>query len=256
MSNKSIVILAGKGLSTNILYNSLSKEFTVSGLIIEKSVSKTSFLRNRIKKLGIFKVLDQLLFQLSLTKLLYFISAKRRRKILDDHSLSGLPIDDSRIIPVQSVNSDACIAIIKELNPSLIIVNGTRIISKKVLEAINCDFVNMHAGITPKYRGVHGGYWALVNNDIKNCGVTVHLVDKGIDTGGILYQGHIAPSGHDNFTTYPLLQQATGIPLLKQAIHDAFDNRLKTIEGPKESNVWYHPGLFTYIRNYLLTGIK
>ena len=42
----------------------------------------------------------------------------------------------------------------------------------------------MHAGITPQYRGVHGGYWAVVNNDPEHCGVTIHFVDKGIDTGG------------------------------------------------------------------------
>jgi methionyl-tRNA formyltransferase len=41
--------------------------------------------------------------------------------------------------------------------------------------SINSKFVNIHVGITPKYRGVHGTYWALVNNDVENSGVTVHL---------------------------------------------------------------------------------
>jgi folate-dependent phosphoribosylglycinamide formyltransferase PurN len=72
---------------------------------------------------------------------------------------------------------------LKAINPDLVIVNGTRIISKKVLSSINSKFVNIHVGITPKYRGVHGTYWALVNNDVENSGVTVHFVDEGIDTG-------------------------------------------------------------------------
>jgi folate-dependent phosphoribosylglycinamide formyltransferase PurN len=67
---------------------------------------------------------------------------------------------------------------LKAINPDLVIVNGTRIISKKVLSSINSKFVNIHVGITPKYRGVHGTYWALVNNDVENSGVTVHFVDE------------------------------------------------------------------------------
>src|SRR5438093_9923670 len=46
-----------------------------------------------------------------------------------------------------------------------VVVNGTRIISEAVLTASDAVFINMHAGITPKYRGVHGGYWALYNGD-------------------------------------------------------------------------------------------
>ena len=45
------------------------------------------------------------------------------------------------------------------------VVNGTRILSRRMLESIDAVFLNMHVGITPKYRGVHGGYWALANGD-------------------------------------------------------------------------------------------
>jgi folate-dependent phosphoribosylglycinamide formyltransferase PurN len=60
--------------------------------------------------------------------------------------------------------------------------------------SINSKFVNIHVGITPKYRGVHGTYWALVNNDVENSGVTVHFVDEGIDTGNIINQAIVVPS--------------------------------------------------------------
>ena len=53
-----------------------------------------------------------------------------------------------------------------------------------LLEAVPAVFLNTLAGITPSYRGVHGAYWALVQRQPDACGVTVHLVDAGIDTGG------------------------------------------------------------------------
>ena len=36
----------------------------------------------------------------------------------------------------------------------------------------------------------------------ETCGVTIHLVDAGIDTGAVLAQAPICPSPRDNFTTW------------------------------------------------------
>ena len=108
---------------------------------------------------------------------------------------------------------------------AVVVVNGTRIIARRVLEASDAVFINTHCGITPEYRGVHGGYWALYRSDPENCGVTVHLVDPGIDTGGILAQQRIEPGPHDNFVTYPYLQLAAGLPLLVEAVGSALEGR-------------------------------
>jgi methionyl-tRNA formyltransferase len=104
----------------------------------------------------------------------------------------------------------------------------------------------MHAGITPKYRGVHGVYWALANKDPQNCGVTVHLVDAGIDTGAIISQKNITVNPQDNFVTYPLLQLAEGIPLMKKAIEDILSNRLVIQPATGESRLWHHPTIWQY----------
>ena len=74
--------------------------------------------------------------------------------------------------------------------------------------------INMHAGITPRYRGVHGGYWALAEQHPEWVGTTVHLVDPGIDTGGILAQATFEVTGEDTIATYPDLHLVHGLPLL------------------------------------------
>lgn len=50
------------------------------------------------------------------------------------------------------------------------IVNGTSIISSKVLNAIGAIFINTDVGITPEYRRVHRGFWALRNGHKDNFG--------------------------------------------------------------------------------------
>ena len=254
MSDFKVVILAGNGDSTAILFNDLKKSHQIEALIIEDSPSKSKLLKRRIKRLGLFKVLSQILF-IFYSKFLRKLSKKRIQEIIQSNSFNT-SLAESNYKKVSSVNSDECITLLQEIGPSLIIVNGTRIISKKVLDHVNTPFINIHVGITPKYRGVHGAYWALVNNDEENCGITVHRIDEGIDTGGILYQEKVLPSKDDNFTTYPYLQYGTGVKLVCQAVEDAKSGSLKTISNELPSQIWSHPGFFEYMKNYLKLGVK
>jgi methionyl-tRNA formyltransferase len=187
------------------------------------------------------------LFQFSIAKILKQASRKRKKEILLKYGLENTILPKHKIIKVTSVNSFECIEALLKIKPELIIVCGTRIISKSVLESLSVKFINIHAGITPKYRNVHGGYWAIVNDDVENCGVTVHLVDEGIDTGSIIYQQKIPITKKDNFTTYPLLQLAEGIICLKRAINDYFQNKLILQKNIMESKIWYHPTIWQYI---------
>lgn len=247
MPDKKIVILAGPGDSTNIVYHALEKDFQIARVIIEKPVDKKTFLKRRVKSLGLGTVFGQLLFKALVEPVLSRKAAARLQTIMQEAGLSNAPIDENKVLRVESVNSNETITALKELNPDAIVVNGTRIIAKKVLLAVNAPFINTHAGITPLYRGVHGGYWALANKDPEHCGVTVHLVDPGIDTGNILYQALIQPTAEDNFITYPLLQLKAGLPLLKKAINDAFTNNLKETAPPAgTSKLWSHPTISEY----------
>ena len=147
--------------------------------------------------------------------------------------------------------------ILKESNPDVVLVEGTRIISRRIIDCIPVKFINMHAGITPLYRCVHGAYWALVEDNRKACGVTVHLVDTGIDTGNILEQGIIEPAAEDNFVTYDLHQMAVGIPLLKKAARDVLENRVEIKPNPEgKSKLWSHPTLWEYIWFRFRLGVK
>lgn len=246
-----IVMLAGDGSSSDIVYNSLDREFGVDFVIMEHGVGRKTFLKRRIKKLGIFKVIGQILFTVFVSNRLRKTSQSRVDEILQENGLSDDKSyrDSEKFQFVKTVNDAETADLLKQLNPDVIIVNGTGIIKKHILDICNVPVINMHVGITPKYRGVHGGYWALVNQDKEHCGVTVHLVDEGIDTGSILYQALIHPTAHDNFATYPYLQTAEGIKLEIQALHDLQNGGLNPHSNDLPSHLWTHPTLFEYIHN-------
>jgi methionyl-tRNA formyltransferase len=145
--------------------------------------------------------------------------------------------------------------LIAKFDPAVIVVNGTRIISRQILGGSKAMFVNTHTGITPAYRGAHGGYWALYNRDPDRCGVTVHLVGAGIDTGDIIAQRFIKPTTEDSFVSYPYLQTAAALPALVEAVERALNGTLATTVAEGHSAIWYHPGIWQYLRARL-RGIK
>ncbi|WP_262148001.1 formyl transferase [Chryseobacterium foetidum] len=257
MESKKIVLLAGKGISTSIVFNSIHQNFGVETAIIEEPENRKIFLRRRLKKLGFARVLGQVLFQILISKPLSVLSKKRHQEIICQFKLDPSEIPADKVVNVISVNSKTTIDLLKQINPDLIIVNGTRIISKKVLSSVNCKFINTHAGITPKYRGVHGTYWALVNSDLENSGVTVHFVDEGIDTGNIIAQSQVLPTENDNFSSYPLLQLGEGLKILNTAVQDFTEDRLIAKKEKKlKSFLWYHPTLWQYLYFRLRKGVK
>lgn len=250
-----VVMLAGRDESSKILYHALKEEFDIKCVVMEAPVSKAVMLKRRMRRLGVMKVIGQLFF-IVWYKLVSGNARKRIDAIKKATAMNEAPIESERVFPVTSVNDDAVIAMLQASQCDAVVVNGTRIITEKVLKSVTAPFINIHAGITPKYRGVHGGYWALAQNDAAHCGVTVHLVDAGIDTGGVLYQANISVTVEDRFSTYPYLQLAEAIPLLKQALNDVSSNNLQIKKLKLASRLWYHPTFYEYALGYIKKGIK
>jgi methionyl-tRNA formyltransferase len=74
-----------------------------------------------------------------------------------------------------------------------------KIISKELLSATRLGFINTHPSFLPHNRGKHYNFWAIVEQ--APFGVSLHLVDEGIDRGDIVAQESIAYSWEDNGET-------------------------------------------------------
>ncbi|MGD9168750.1 MAG: formyl transferase [Candidatus Thiodiazotropha sp.] len=250
-----VVMLCGNGQSSRIMYNAIVPQVNIQCVILENKPSGKTILQRRIKKIGFLKVLGQVAF-LFVNKFIAQASKTRIKQILSGYDLSAdsIPVDIIRY--VDTINSEETIKLLKKYNPDAVVVNGTRIISKQVLSSVDVPFINTHMGITPKYRGVHGGYWALAKGDVDNCGVTVHIVDEGVDTGGVLYQASVKTDESDNFNTYPIHQIAKAIPLMLAALNDVKEKRTSVKQGVYPSGLWYHPTIVEYLRYWVQRGVK
>ena len=69
----------------------------------------------------------------------------------------------------------------------LVISFGYRyIINKKILDKTSAPFINLHMSYLPWNKGAHPNFWSFYESTPS--GVTIHLIDSGIDTGPIIFQ--------------------------------------------------------------------
>lgn len=70
-----------------------------------------------------------------------------------------------------------------------------RIVKGRLLTLPRRGWINLHPSLLPFNRGKHPNFWCLV--DETPCGVTLHWIDSGVDTGDIIVQREIPTSWED-----------------------------------------------------------
>ena len=70
------------------------------------------------------------------------------------------------------------------------------IIKKHIIDLFQANIINLHISYLPYNKGCHPNFWSFKDNTPK--GVTIHLIDEGIDTGDILIQKEITFSKKEN----------------------------------------------------------
>lgn len=257
--NVKVVVMAAPGPSTDILVNWLKDAgFPPAAILLEQAQSRRSLLRGRWRRLGARAVLGQLAFMALVSPLLRRKGVSRRGEILREYGLRDDPLPEVWFTRIASANAPETVDLMRDLGPDVVVLNGTRILKPAILAATPAPVLNIHAGITPAYRGVHGGYWALWQGRPEDFGATLHLVDRGVDTGGILAHCRVDPAPADNFTTYPLLQLAVALPALSACLGQIRDRQELCVlpAPPGPSRQWYHPTLWEYLAGWWRRGVR
>ena len=90
---------------------------------------------------------------------------------------------------------------IAKYEPDLVVLAGfMRIVGAPVLQRFPDRLVNTHPALLPSFPGAHAVRDAIAYG-VKVTGVTVHLVDAGMDTGPIVAQASVAVADDDDEAT-------------------------------------------------------
>jgi methionyl-tRNA formyltransferase len=262
-----VVLLTRNSDTTALVANFLAQRFDDVTTVVENPESRVRVARRRAKRIGWASVGGQVAFVV----LISVLSRRARPRVA---ALLGSVNAESRPMPlrhVESVNAASTRDMLQQLQPDVVVVLGTRIISSAVLKCIDCPFVNVHAGITPRYRGLHGVYWALSEARPDLVGTTVHVVDSGIDTGTVLGRAYFSTEPEDSIATYPYLGLVKGLPVLADQVERLLAEGRDGLGPPRiygascdpatgltkeDSRLWSHPTLWGYLDRRIRAGLR
>jgi len=249
-----IVALTAGGPHAWIMINALRAKFGDFPVIVEQGEPSSVFWKRRRKLLGAVKTASMQAARIPL-KLTKRGTGATIQNIVNAHNLQPEPPANINTISVTSINSDAARDALREFKPKAVFVVSTRMIGKATLASVEAPFINYHSGINPAYRGMFGGYFALANGQPEHFGATVHLVDRGVDTGDILYQSQVKVEPEDNFHTYLWRMAAGSREIVIHAVQDALDGTLKPRRVDLPSKQYFAPTLGSYLWTGLARGV-
>jgi folate-dependent phosphoribosylglycinamide formyltransferase PurN len=161
------LILTSNSLRHKYFANKIAEKFNLKGIISEKKSNyyieakeKSLFVKNH--------------FALLTESEEYFFS--------EFHKFPDVPI---LRLNKKEINSDQSIQWAKKINPEIVFLFGTVILSNLWLNQFPV-IINTHLGLSPFYKGSATLFWPFFNDEISCVGATIHLAEKNVDAGPIL----------------------------------------------------------------------
>ena len=141
----------------------------------------------------------------------------------------------------ENVNAARFIEHCRELKVDLIAaVSPSQIFKEELINLPVRGCINIHTAKLPKYRGLYPTFWAMSSGE-KTIGISIHYIEKGIDTGKIILQDEMdIPDG----TTLDHMLGVTklkGAELLVKAITLIAENKAEAFYPEGEGSYFSFP---------------
>ena len=163
------------------------------------------------------------------------IYSKPDRKVGRGRKLSSPPVKQYALdhqIPVEqpeNFRSDATIDKLFSYNVEALVVAAYGIfLPKRIINGLNYGCLNIHPSLLPKHRGASPVASSILEGSSKT-GVTVMLLDEGMDTGPILCQEEIMIEESETCEGLTLRLFTVGGDLIKSAITGLVSRTMKPI---------------------------
>jgi len=186
-----ILILTGNRLRHRYFAKKLLEAFSDVSLIFEefKEITGDNYTND-----GTTPLMAEHFQEFDRTEQAFFeTSVDRATQIIEGSTIHRLAPD--------TINESENVQKIINLKPDIIVVYSTSILKKGIINAFPKRIFNLHAGLSPYYRGGGTNFFPFYNNELEYVGMTVHYLDAGIDSGDIILQGTPEFEADDNTHT-------------------------------------------------------
>ncbi|MFA6474596.1 MAG: methionyl-tRNA formyltransferase [Patescibacteria group bacterium] len=139
------------------------------------------------------------------------------------HRLTPTPVSELTKtfgLPLQHSLND-----LPEADLGIVIDYGVKI-PQAIIDHFPFGIINLHPSLLPRWRGSSPIQSALLSDDAET-GVTIMLIDTGLDTGPILSQQNYPISIHDTAITLEKTLSQIGADLLTETIHKYLNQTIR-----------------------------
>ena len=167
-------------------------------------------------------------------------------------------------IPVSTVRDHnetlSCDAITKA-QPDLIVFTGGGLIRDRLLQIPRLGVLNCHMGPLPRYRGMDVVEWPILEHGsaTANLGLTVHFMDKGVDTGDVLAQRETVFHDLDTFRRVRDRMEPQMVRLMVETVIGLRDGTVNRTKQRVDSGRQYfvmHPRLYEIAERCLRSAVR
>lgn len=130
----------------------------------------------------------------------------------------------------------------RQLHPDMVVVAAFgQILPKAIIDFPMLGCVNIHPSLLPKYRGAAPLNWSIIRGETKT-GVTIMLMDEGMDSGDILLQEETPLGPEETFGQLHDRLARLGAGLLLKTIDQVISGSVRR-QAQDAANVTYAPRL-------------
>lgn len=181
-------------------------------------------------------------------------NGRRDRRVLarlideaaDRATLAGLAA-----VETDSYSRPDTLAALRRLDPDIFVVHTKYIVGARARMLAPVAVIGGHPGVTPWYRGAYSPFWALLHGRADMVGLSVFLLDEGIDTGPVLYQERLSIHPGDSHLTLAWRGMQRLSALQAEAIlrlDAGEDLPLRPINAVPEDSYFTLPTLVDFVR--------
>lgn len=169
------------------------------------------------------------------------------------------------VLHVPDVNDARAVAFVEERAPDVVCVNGTNLLRAPMLDLIPRiphGIVNLHTGLSPYSRGGNCNLFMLLEGRPERVGVTIHHIDRGIDSGDIIRTARPRLEPDDTFETIHAKAFRLGIDLMVEAVAELVEGRARRVKQWTEGKLFlrrtgyrYSPWMRVRVNRRLENGL-
>lgn len=244
-----LIVLCCDGLYQRYLITRIAEEFELSGVVRHATPHAKGSLLSRVWR---YRSPVGLLRYLKARKLIQKYEAQAQPVLENLFFVDGRPPmipEGIPLIDVTNVNADQAVDFVKEHKPDGLCINGTNLLRQPMLDLIpklRLGAINLHTGLSPYSRGGNCNLFMLLEGHPELVGLTVHHIDKGVDSGDIIFSARPELEPNDNYETIEAKTFRLGIDLMILAIKQIQAGQSQRVKQWKKGKLFLRKTGYVY----------